>query len=126
MSIEKIYKYFTDNQEVFISCLNIMDDYNDYLGDDRWSSMDCFDDAMHELFSPMELAVRIYWGKFNPYDVFWHFDSCGNIETCSNLDYSEYLNQHIIEDIINFFDKHPFELKENNFPEDFIALLEEK
>ena len=38
--IEKIVEYFKENESVFNDCIEELDSYNGYLGDDRYYSMD--------------------------------------------------------------------------------------
>ena len=38
--INDIIKLFTENEELFNNCIEELDGYNGYLGDDRYYSMD--------------------------------------------------------------------------------------
>lgn len=69
--IEKIIDFFNDNDDVFTECIEELDNYNGYLGDNRYYSMD----ELGELFAgsdPVELLNRAYFGR----DLDnWHTDS---------------------------------------------------
>lgn len=41
---EKIKAYFEENEEIFNACIEELDSYNGYLGDDRYYPMDELDE----------------------------------------------------------------------------------
>lgn len=85
-ALKNIIEYFEQNEDVFDDCIEDLDSYNGYLGDDRIYSMDELD----ELYSgqePTEILRRAFYG----YDAeTWHTDSHGEREYgpfCPNRDY---------------------------------------
>ena len=42
-TVKKIIDYFNDNEDLFNSCMEELDSYNGYLGDNRYYSMDELD-----------------------------------------------------------------------------------
>ena len=72
--IADIIEWFNDNEDVFYTCMEALDWYNGYLGDDRYYDMDDLD----ELYSGQpasEILARAFYG----YDAeTWHTDSSGD------------------------------------------------
>lgn len=111
--IEKIIEFFNDNDDVFIECIEELDSYNGYLGDNRYYSMD----ELGELFSgsdPVELLNRAYFGRdlddwhtdshgekhynsFNPNREFFSFDGYANFESSNWKDYSCFNDEYAVE-----------------------------
>lgn len=46
--------------------------------------MDMFDDIM-ESFNPMEIALKIHYGDFNPNNDYFRFDGYANLESLTDL-----------------------------------------
>jgi hypothetical protein len=111
--IEKIIEYFNDNDDVFIDCIEELDGYNGYLGDNRYYSMD----ELGDLFSgsdPVELLNRAYFGRdidswytdsygekhynsFNPNREYFTFDGYANLESSNYKDYSSFNDEYAVE-----------------------------
>ena len=74
--IADIIKYFKENEDIFSDCMEDLDSYNGYLGDDRYYNMD----ELNDLYSgqePQEILFRAFYG----FDAnSWHTDSRGNKE----------------------------------------------
>lgn len=47
--------------------------------------MEMFDEIMNG-FEPMEIALRIYFGDFNPNDEYFRFNGYANLESLSEYD----------------------------------------
>mgnify|MGYP003291755914 CR=1 FL=1 len=88
-TIKKIIAYFEENNDIFNECIIQLDDYNGYLGDDRFYDMD----LLNEIYSgvePLEILRRAFFGHDEDN---WHTDSHGNKEYASfnpNRDYYKY------------------------------------
>lgn len=111
--IEKIISYFKDNKELFDVCIEELDSYNGYLGDDRYYSMD----ELNELYSnvePMEFLNRVFYGhdedtciidkwgekhqcEFNPNREWFTYNGYGNLVSTDYKDYSSHLDGYVIE-----------------------------
>lgn len=111
--IEKIVAYFEENEDVFNDCIEELDAYNGYLGDDRYYSMDELD----ELYSGQdasEILRRAFYGydedtyttdnsgnrehgAFNPNRDYFRFNGYGNLVSADYKDYSAQLDHYAVE-----------------------------
>lgn len=111
--MEKIITYFKENEEVFNSCMEELDNYCDYLNDNRMYPME----ELNELYAntePLELLYRVFYGhddntwttdasgnktygEFNPNREYFYFNGYGNLVSCDYIDYSDYLDKYAIE-----------------------------
>ena len=113
-TITKIIEFFKNNEEIFNSCVEELDSYNGYIGDDRCYSME----DLNELYSgtePIELLSRSFYGydadtwergassgekiygAFNPNRKYFYFNGYGNFVSSNYKDYSDYLDEGIIK-----------------------------
>ena len=111
--VNAIIEWFEDNEDVFNDCIEDLDSYNGYLGDDRYYSMD----ELSELYSgadPIELLNRAYfghdaetwhtdshgekeYGPFNPNRDYFTFNGYGNLVSADYKDYSAFLDKYAVE-----------------------------
>ncbi len=111
--IGKILAYFSENEDVFNNCIEELDAYNGYLGDDRYYSMDELD----ELYSGQdasEILRRAFYGydedaystdssgnrehgPFNPNRDYFRFNGYGNLVSADYKDYSAQLDHYAVE-----------------------------
>ena len=74
--IADIIQYFEENEDVFNDCMEDLDSYNGYLGDDRYYDME----ELNDIYSgqePQEILFRAFYG----FDAdSWHTDSRGDKE----------------------------------------------
>lgn len=113
MIINDIIAYFENNEDVFNDCIEELDDYNGYLGDDRYFDMEEIDEFYRDT-NPTELLQRVYFGydeddviidqwgeerekEFNPMRDYFRYNSCGNLISTSYKDYSDHLDKYAIE-----------------------------
>lgn len=113
-TINKIIDYFNENEEIFNECIEELDGYNGYLGDERYYYMD----ELNELYSgaePIEILNRAYFGhdssyhtdahgnkeysEFNPNRDYFTFNGYGNLISTDYKDYSAFLDQWLIEEL---------------------------
>ena len=114
-AMKNIIEYFENNEEIFNNCIEELDSYNGYLGDDRYYEMDELD----ELFcnTPItNLLNMAYFGideeswhtdehgekhydSFNPNRNYFTFDGCGNLVSANYKDYSGFLDEYAIKDM---------------------------
>lgn len=112
-----IMGFFVDNESAFIECIEDIDNYNGYLGDDRYYEMEMLD----ELFSgdaPTEILRRVYYGhdadtwhtdsrgekeygEFNPNREYFHFNGYGNLVSSSYKDYSCFNDIYLVQALSN-------------------------
>lgn len=59
--IADIIKYFKENEDIFNDCMEELDSYNGYLGDDRYYDMDELND-LYGGIEPQEILFRAFYG----------------------------------------------------------------
>lgn len=111
--IADIIKYFKENEDVFNDCMEELDSYNGYLGDDRYYDMD----ELNDLYSgqePQEILFRAFYGfdadtwttdsrgdkehrAFNPNRDYFYFNGYGNLVSSDYKDYFDKLDGYAIE-----------------------------
>ena len=111
--IADIIKYFEENEDVFNDCMEDMDSYNGYLGDDRYYDME----ELNDIYSgqePQEILFRAFYGfdadtwttdsrgdktygAFNPNREYFYFNGYGNLVSSDYKDYSDKLDGYAIE-----------------------------
>lgn len=111
--IADIIQYFKENEDVFNDCIEELDSYNSYLGDDRYYSMD----ELNDLYSgtePQEILFRAFYGydedtyttdgsgnktygAFNPNREYFRYNGYGNLVSADYKDYSDKLDGYAIE-----------------------------
>lgn len=113
--IADIIHYFKENEDIFSNCMEELDGYNGYLGDDRYYSME----ELNELYNgqePQEILLRAFYGfdadtwstdssgdkeygAFNPNRDYFYFNSYGNLVSSDYKDYSDKLDSYAIEEM---------------------------
>ena len=110
---EKIIIYFKEHEELFNDCIEELDSYNGYLGDDRYYCMDELDE-LYNGTEPSEILFRAYYGhdddtyttdasdnktygEFNPNREYFYFNGYGNLVSSDYKDYSAHLDEWAIE-----------------------------
>lgn len=114
-TINKIIKYFEENEDVLNRCIEELDSYNGYLGDDRYYPME----YLNEFYAgtdPIEILNRAYFGRdndtwttdasgnkiyseFNPNRDYFTYDGYGNFVSTDYIDYSARLDTYAIEEL---------------------------
>ena len=112
-TIKKIIEFFNENEDLFNSCMEELDSYNGYLGDDRYYSMDELDEFYNGT-EPLEILRRAYYGRdddtwttdssgnktygeFNPNRDYFYYNGYGNLVSSDYKDYSAHLDEYAIE-----------------------------
>lgn len=111
--VNAIIEWFKDNEDVFNECIEELDSYNGYLGDDRYYSMDELD----ELYSGQAASEILYrafygydaetwhtdshgekeYGPFNPNRDYFTFNGYGNLVSADHKDYSAFMGEWTVE-----------------------------
>lgn len=114
-TIKKIIAYFEENENTFNECIEELDSYNGYLGDDRYYGMDW----LNELFAGctnIELLNRAFFGRdddnwhtdahgkkiygsFNPNRYYFYFNGYGNLVSSNYKDYTHKLDKYFVEEL---------------------------
>ena len=112
-TIEKIIAYFEENPDTFNDCIEELDSYNGYLGDDRYYEMEMFNEFYNGT-EPLELLYRVYYGRdddtyttdsrgdrtygeFNPNREYFYNNGYGNLVSSDYKDYTAHLDEYAIE-----------------------------
>ena len=113
--IADIIQYFKENEDVFNDCMEELDSYNGYLGDDRYYDME----ELNDLYSgqePKEILFRAFYGfdadmwmtdssgnkeygAFNPNRNYFYFNGYGNLVSSDYKDHSDKLDGYAIEEM---------------------------
>ena len=111
--IADIIKYFEENEDIFNDCMEELDSYNGYLGDDCYYNMD----ELNDIYSgqePQEILFRAFYGfdadmwmtdsrgdkhygAFNPNRNYFYFNGYGNLVSSDYKDYSDKLDEYAVE-----------------------------
>lgn len=114
-TINKIIEYFKENEDIFNACIEELDSYNGYLGDNRYYSMDMLDEFYHGV-NPLEILQRAYFGRdddtwttdsrgdktygeFNPNREYFTYNGYGNLVSTDYPDYTAYLDHYAVEEM---------------------------
>ena len=112
---DKITAYLQENEDILTDCVEQLDSYNGYLGDDRLWEMD----ALNEFYQgqePTEILTRAFYGHdadtyntdsygrkeygaFNPNREYFYFNAYGNLVSTNYKDYSDKLDDYLIEEL---------------------------
>lgn len=112
--IAAILAIFKEDEELFADVVEELDSWNSFLGDDRWEDMAELDEALEEKSATYILNRAFYgydadtWhtnsygekehGSFNPNRDYFRFNGYGNLVSSDYKDYSDHLNDSIIEE----------------------------
>lgn len=115
-AISAVIEYFKENEDVFNDCIESLDCYNGYLGDDRYYPMD----ELNELYDGQpvdEILRRAFYGydaetyttdkhgekeygPFNPNRDYFTFNGYGNLISADYKDYSGFLDEYAVKSMI--------------------------
>lgn len=112
-TIKKIIAYFENDTDLFNSCVEELDSYNGYLGDDRYYEMETLNDLYYGA-EPLEILRRAYFGRdddnwttdsrgdrvyseFNPNRDYFYYNGYGNLVSSDYKDYTGHLDKYAIE-----------------------------
>lgn len=113
--IKKIVAWFEENKDVFNDCIEELDSYNGYLGDDRYYSMDELDELYNGTETSEVLRRAFYgydeetyhtdshgereYGPFNPNRDYFRFNGYGNLVSANYKDYSAQIDHYAVEEM---------------------------
>ena len=112
-AMEKIIEFFKGHDDIFIACMEELDSYNGYLGDDRYYYMEDLNEFYNGV-DPIELLTRAYYGRdddtwhfnaygekiygeFNPNREYFYYNGYGNLISSDYKDYSAHLDEYAIQ-----------------------------
>ena len=108
-----IIEYLKNNEEIYNDCMEELDGYNGYLGDNRYYPME----ELNEFYrgsDPLEILYRAFYGqdddtcttdstgnkaygKFNPNREYFYYNGYGNLVSSDYKDYSFLLDSYAIK-----------------------------
>lgn len=111
--IERVKKFFEENEDAFIEAIEDLDGQNGYLGDNRYYSMNELDD-LYAGEDPTFILCRAFfgydedtwttdksgekeYGAFNPMRNYFRFNGYGNLVSSDHKDYSSFLDDYFVE-----------------------------
>jgi hypothetical protein len=113
-TINKIIDYLKNDDDLLCQCMEELDGYNGFLGDDRCYSMEELDDIYCDS-KPLDVLYRAFFGhdenyytdehgskhyaEFNPNREYFYFNGYGNLVSCDYKDYSDKLDDYFIEQL---------------------------
>lgn len=110
---EKIIAWFEENEDTFCECIEELDSWDGYLGDDRYYDMYELDEIYHDS-DPSEILARAFYGydendciidkwgekhkgNFNPNRDYFRFNGYGNLVSTDYKDYSDHLDSYFVD-----------------------------
>lgn len=111
--IPEIIAYFEENEDIFNACIEELDSYNGFLGDDRYFEMEMLDEFYHGV-NATEILYRAFYGhdednyrtdahgnkeysEFNPNRNHFKYNGYGNLVSTNYPDYSHLLDRYFVE-----------------------------
>lgn len=106
--VKEIIEAFEADEDIFNKCIDELDSYNGYLGDDRYYTMDMLDEIYGET-EPTEILARAFYGydetygsgdnreAFNPNRNYFRFNGYGNLVSNDFRDYSDHIDKWAVE-----------------------------
>lgn len=113
---KSMIEYFENNEEEYNEVIEELDNYNGYLGDDRYYEMYLLDEFYNGV-DPSEILTRAFYGHdadawefdrhenriyqaFNPNREYFTYNGYGNLISTNYKDYSDRLDNYFIDEII--------------------------
>lgn len=110
-----IIEFFKNNEEIFNACMEELDSYNGYLGDDRYCCMEELDELYSDT-KPIDLLYRTFYGhdddtwttdasgnktygEFNPNRTYFYYNGYGNLVSSDYKDYTGRLDHYAVEEM---------------------------
>ena len=107
-----IIAYFKNNEEIFNDCIEELDNFNGYLGENRYYFMDNLDEIYRDEL-PTEILCRAYYGRdndtwttdsngdkiygeFNPNRDYFYYNGYGNLVSADYKDYSFLIDEYAV------------------------------
>ena len=130
--VEKLMNYYRENTEDFNNDIEELDDWTGCLYDDKTYPME----ELNEIFQgkePEEILRRAFYGydeaykndeqprPFNPNREFFYFNGYGNLVSTDEKDYSAYLEEAFVQEIVDNRGHLPLSEGSQNIIDDYEA-----
>jgi hypothetical protein len=117
-TINKIIDYLKNDDDLLCQCMEELDGYNGFLGDDRYYDMEMLNEFYNGT-EPTEILTRAFYGRddeywetdasgnkiyqsFNPNRNYFYYNGYGNLVSCDYKDYSDKLDDYFIEQLAEY------------------------
>lgn len=115
---QAIIKWFEANEEDFNETIEQLDDVCSWFDGDRYLPMVMLNETFYDT-EPAEILDYAFYGydddsytinalsgvkepaKFNPNRKYFYFDDCGNLISSDVKDYSSYLDEYFVNELLN-------------------------
>lgn len=114
-----IYELLENDDDLLTEVCEELDNYNGYLGDDRIFDMMEINE-FYATTDQIEVLYRAFYGhdaeiyttdehggrhyaKFNPNRDYFYYDGYGNFVSCDEKDYSDKLDDYLIDELIEYY-----------------------
>ena len=109
---QELLNYYKGNVEAFNNDIEALNSWSGYLGDEKVMPMEELDE-FYRGAEPLELLRRAFFGydepyekceqhyPFNPNRDFFYFNGYGNLVSTNEIDYSNYLDDDFVQEIID-------------------------
>lgn len=120
-AVDSIIDYFNKHESVFNDAVEELDNYNGYLGDDRYYCMDELDDYFSSQHATDILYRAFYgydaetshtdahgekeYGPFNPNRDYFYFNGYGNLVSADYKDYSDRIDKYAVMEMLEYRDQ---------------------
>jgi hypothetical protein len=118
---QELKDLFEEDNTLFNETIEELDSYNGYLGDDRYYFMENLTDCIDTSDLWNSLIYRMFYGRdddcyitnsqgekeysqFNPNRDYYYYDAYGNLVSSDDKDYSAYLDDYFIDELLNNYD----------------------
>lgn len=118
---QELKDLFEEDNTLFNETIEELDSYNGYLGDDRYYFMENLTDCIDTSDLWNSLIYRMFCGRdddcyitnsqgekeysqFNPNRDYYYYNAYGNLVSSDDKDYSAYLNDYFIDELLNNYD----------------------
>lgn len=113
-AVKEILTYFENNLDDFNNAIQVLDDYDGYLCDDRIYPMEYLNDFCANT-EPDEILRRAFYGydgdytdqdgshpaPFNPNSDYFYYNGYGNLVSTNYIDYSIRLDEYFVNAYID-------------------------
>jgi len=109
----RLFELFENDDELLTMCMEELDAWSGFLGDDRYYEMECLDEFYCDS-KPLDFLYRVFYGydydtsdraggrysEFNPNRAYFYYNGYGNLVSTDYKDYSDHLDDYFINELV--------------------------
>ena len=105
--LQKVKAYCDDHEEDYIKAIEALDNYNGYLGEDRWYDMCLLSDHLYGMSAIELIELGKYSTELDLEEDYYRFNAFGNLESCMGYerDYSDYLSISFVAKLYEYHER---------------------